>query len=226
MEAQENKKAFLRVVSNKLVDVYNMQPEDINAWDIAWALHHVNRYNGHTPIAWDVLSHTGLAFMLYLSQTPTPTDLENRDTSLALLLHDASEAYICDICRPLKQTMPEYRKLEQSIMDVIYLRFGIDGNKVNHAKVKKFDDQALWVEYQTFFPEIKHDVKPMYSMEKLPPLIKGKPNDFVEVLQFYSNILEVQNIDNLFECPQKLEIYLKEPESNTELEELKNMRDA
>ena len=45
---------------------------------------------------------------------------------LACLLHDACEAYISDITRPVKHYLEEYRKIEHKLQQVIYLKFGID----------------------------------------------------------------------------------------------------
>ena len=44
---------------------------------------------------------------------------------LACLLHDASEAYISDIIRPVKAHLSNYLEIESSIMNVILERFGL-----------------------------------------------------------------------------------------------------
>jgi hypothetical protein len=52
--------------------------------------------------------------------------------ALAALLHDASEAYLCDVPRPLKQTeaFGAYREAEQRLESVIYQAFGVDATEL------------------------------------------------------------------------------------------------
>lgn len=40
-------------------------------------------------------------------------------TRLVALLHDASEAYLCDIPSPIKAMLPDYRILETRVMDLV-----------------------------------------------------------------------------------------------------------
>ena len=42
---------------------------------------------------------------------------------LACLLHDASEAYLSDITRPVKGCLPEYRRIEQVLQEMIYEKY-------------------------------------------------------------------------------------------------------
>jgi len=45
------------------------------------------------------------------------------------LLHDAAEAYIRDLPKPIKRIMPEYSKFESVLLDAILNRFGLDRQK-------------------------------------------------------------------------------------------------
>ena len=42
---------------------------------------------------------------------------------LAALLHDASECYMSDVPRPLKQNMKQYKEQENHLLDVLYIKF-------------------------------------------------------------------------------------------------------
>jgi hypothetical protein len=63
------------------------------------------------------------------------------------LLHDASEAYICDIPRPLKPYLTNYGEIEKKIQDMVYTKFCQrlpEGEE--HDIIKTFDDEALMAE--------------------------------------------------------------------------------
>lgn len=61
------------------------------------------------------------------------------------LLHDAPEAYIGDIARPLKRqsVMRGYRRLEAKWEGVIFRRFGIEANRFSHAIVEEADKRIV-----------------------------------------------------------------------------------
>lgn len=90
------------------------RPEDIDPADIAHALSLTCRYGGHVKQMYSVAEHCVL--MSYA--------VPAHATAWALL-HDATEAYIGDVIRPLKTFMPEYRAMENRLMRVICERFGL-----------------------------------------------------------------------------------------------------
>lgn len=96
---------------------YPMAPraEDIAPEDIAHALSLLCRYNGHVKSFYSVAEHCILMSATF------------QDTELALwaLLHDATEAYVGDMVRPLKRSMPEYVAAEDRVMEAICERFNL-----------------------------------------------------------------------------------------------------
>ena len=123
--------------TGKLIDLENIKAEDICIRDIAHALSNLCRYTGHVSTFYSVAEHCVL-----LSRA------ENMPgTPSARLLHDAVEAYIGDVARPLKNLLPDYRKLEDMIQKVISEKYGVDFDPV-----KPGDTAMLVVEAHTLMP--------------------------------------------------------------------------
>lgn len=106
---------------------YPLKPkhEDINIEDIAWSLSNICRYNGHCKF-YSVAEHS-----IYASQyLPSKYALEG-------LMHDAAEAYIGDITTPIKQLLPDVKKIEHGILKCIAEKFKFE--YPFHKAIKKVD---------------------------------------------------------------------------------------
>jgi len=91
-------------------------PDDILIEDIAHSLANLCRFAGHARVFYSVAEHS-----VRVSQLCRPED------ALWGLLHDASEAFLCDVPAPLKE-LPEfeaYRAAEHSLQRIITVRFGL-----------------------------------------------------------------------------------------------------
>lgn len=86
--------------------------EEIRIEDISAALSKQCRYGGHCTKFYSVAEHC----VLLAEVAPTPY-------RLAMLLHDASEAYLVDIPRPIKGYLGNYKEIELRLMDVIAEKF-------------------------------------------------------------------------------------------------------
>lgn len=85
--------------------------------DIAHALGNLCRFGGHCTRFYSVAEHSVLLSRAAAGHAP--------ETRLWALLHDASEAYLVDVPRPLKPFLQGYRASEDAIMAVICERFGL-----------------------------------------------------------------------------------------------------
>ena len=114
---------------------YPLDPkiEDIELLDIAQALSMICRFNGHTKLFYSVAEHSVRGISL----------VPERDR-LAFLLHDASEAYMADVGRAVKSAIPDYKLLEKQLLEVIYLKFGVEG--YNQELIKRADNILLATE--------------------------------------------------------------------------------
>lgn len=106
------------------------RPEDVDVVDIAHSLSMQCRYNGHVQKFMSVAEHCVLV-----------SRLVDPEHALWALLHDATEAYVGDMVRPLKLHMPEYRAVEDQVMVAIAQKFGID--PVMPPEVKDADSRIL-----------------------------------------------------------------------------------
>lgn len=109
------------------------RPEELDPADIAHALSLLCRYGGHVDRFYSVAEHC-----LLMSQAVEP------EHALAALLHDATEAYVVDVPRPLKRQLPGYREIEEQVWYAIAYRFGLDLELP--APVKEADNRILLTE--------------------------------------------------------------------------------
>ncbi len=143
----------------------NPDPEKILIEDIAHALAHQCRFGGHSSKFYSVAEHS-----VYVSRRC------RQDDALWALLHDASEASLVDLPRPLK-LLPEfapYRAAECRLQRVIAQRFGLPPDQP--ASVTAADDEMLWIEIHSLLgsmpDEAVRDVRPPF--EVLKPLLPAE----------------------------------------------------
>jgi hypothetical protein len=109
------------------------RPDEIESEDIAHALSLLCRYGGHVDRFYSVAEHCVL-----LSEWAEP------EHALAALLHDATEAYVVDVPRPLKRYLRDYGPIEDTVWMVIAARFGI--SVILPAEVHEADTRILLTE--------------------------------------------------------------------------------
>lgn len=121
------------------------RPEDVDIRDIAHALSMTCRFNGHVKEFYSVAQHS-----VYVATLMRLWNGDN-ETCLAALLHDASEAYLNDIVKPVKTSaeFEFYRKAESRLQAVIAERFNLKPN----ARIIEADVQMLKAEAYHLMPE-------------------------------------------------------------------------
>jgi hypothetical protein len=68
----------------------------------------------------------------------------------AALMHDAAEAFLGDVTRPLKMLLPEYRGIERDVEKAIAARFDVEG--MDAVQVKQADLWLLYCEQKAMMP--------------------------------------------------------------------------
>jgi hypothetical protein len=204
---------MLNTATDRLIRVENLHPDDVRAYDIAWALHHINTFGGHTPLPWDILSRTGLAYMLYVQDVRGHTEVP---FSIALLLNNAAKAYAGDVNRSLEYTKlaRPFKQLEVAILSAIFERFNVPQGSIGGIawdKIDRYEKQALAVEFYSLFPNMRtaaHAPQLQYDIPRYPVLVKAKIGDYVTLLKHLSINNGVQDIATLFELPDSLQPYV------------------
>jgi hypothetical protein len=131
---------------------YPIDPREseVDIGDIAHALSMLCRYGGHVKRFYSVAEHSVLLARHLYHVGP--------ETALWALLHDASEAYISDVIRPIKPYLLNYRVLEDAVMRCIAGRFNIAG--VMPDIVHAADDRIIADERQQNLLLIAWDHEP------------------------------------------------------------------
>lgn len=117
--------------------------EDVRLEDIAHALANQCRFNGHCRKFYSIAQHSVLV----------ANDLLARGFAgkvvTAGLFHDAAEAYLPDICSPIKGAFPDFRVFERRLLAVIFDAIGIGVRGVTQLEwdaIKESDARLLATE--------------------------------------------------------------------------------
>jgi len=133
-------------------DPNNLEFNDVDIRDIRHSLALQCRWTGHTLFHYSIAQHSCYAFDIAW--------LKYEDMSLAFeaLMHDASEAYLTDMSRPIKRIVPQYNTLQVPIEAYISRCFGLP--EVMTEKVAEIDNRLLITEYFQLIDcryEIRHE---------------------------------------------------------------------
>lgn len=130
LTSTERKGSWLQTYTGTKYWPLDPRAEEVNIEDIAHALSNVCRYAGHTSRFYSVAEHSVL-----VSKLVAP------ELALQGLLHDATEAYILDVPRPLKPYLTNYAEIEELNWKVIAEKFNVDVEM--HPSVKHADNAIL-----------------------------------------------------------------------------------
>ena len=105
----------------------------------------------------------------------------SRRVCLACLLHDAGEAYLSDVPRPFKKTLPSYQKLEDHFLTILYEKYlGSDLTQEERGLVREIDDDMLYFDLTELLGE-----KPDRDMPVMKSIFSEEYVPFLEVEENY-----------------------------------------
>jgi hypothetical protein len=144
-------------------------PAKIKIEDIAHALGNTCRFTGHCRRFYSVAQHSLICAEI------ARNIYEDGETDKAFvkraLLHDASEAYLCDIARPVKHTwqFASYRQAEKKLQRVIEGYFDLPANVSHHKTIKEIDEKIVTNEALALMPVIPDgwQLRPGFTMQEL-----------------------------------------------------------
>lgn len=138
MPVNQSNMGCFTTANGHLIEFANPDPKSIDINDIAHALSHLCRFGGHARPFYSVAQHSVL--VAHLVSAPARR---------YALLHDAPEAYLGDVIKPLKLLLGKpYSDMEQKFEAAIATAFACPYSKAIAAEVKMADLRALHLEHQ------------------------------------------------------------------------------
>ncbi len=150
------------------------RPEEVFIEDIAHALSLACRYGGHCLEFYSVAEHSVLCSYVV-----------PEEDRFAALMHDATEAYVADVIRPLKPYLTGYAQIEHNVWVAIATRFNIP--LVLPKSVKIADNSVL----------LREQIAIMAPAPE-PWNVPGEPAD-VEVMGWTPIVAEVNFLERFHE---------------------------
>lgn len=154
----ERKGDWIQTYTGKKFYALDPREDEIDIEDIATALANTCRFAGHCINYYSVAEHCLLMSYMF----------EDKALALDALLHDATEAYLTDIPRPIKKSLPQYVELEDALCEVIYSKYSI--KYPIDSRVKEIDSRIL--------------VSEARENMKVPPLDWNLPFEPIENVEF------------------------------------------
>lgn len=163
-----------------IIDLNHPEESNICIQDIKVALSNICRFGGQIKNYYSVAQHSILVMHL------APAEIKRE-----ALMHDAAEAYLGDVIKPLKNMLGrDYAEMEKLFMLEICDLF--DLNACNLERVKPYDMQALELEHEALQ---KGNVMPLMVEMNKHRMLDDQPHCFWDCKtarkEFYNHYVEL-----------------------------------
>lgn len=135
----------IRLRSGCYLDLLDPRPKHFTFADIAGALSKLCRFGGQINSFYSVAEHSFHCAHLAM------LDGHSVDVQRAVLMHDAAEAFIGDIVKPLKLQLPQVAAIERRIENVIAAKYGALGFAAYKSIIREIDQAMLIHERRQLF---------------------------------------------------------------------------
>jgi uncharacterized protein len=155
-------KTWIQTATGRQFWPLNPRQEDVSIEDIAHHLANKCRFTGATAELYSVAQHSVLMAEFAIEN-------HGRSTALYALLHDAAEAYVPDVARPVKPYWKEFREIEERLMSAIMKALEIPWPMMGFVEetIKHLDLMMLATERRDLMPT---PPIPWLSTENVTPL--------------------------------------------------------
>ncbi len=144
--------SYITTVTNKHFDPVEPDVKLLDIFDIAHSLSLICRANGHIKYFYSVAQHS------IACAREAETRGLSREIILGCLLHDASEAYLSDVTRPVKKDLKYYLEVEDRLQNIIWEFFiGRELSEEEKKQIFEIDDVMLSVEFHQLMPQDIND---------------------------------------------------------------------
>lgn len=136
MVPTEREGSFIETYRGERFFPFDPRPQEVYLEDIATGLSNTCRFGGHCRQFYSVALHS-----LHVS-----SELVDHPPRIQLfgLLHDAAEAYLGDIPRPIKAEFDDFEQAEERLLDAIWMAFDLRSPTADEwATVMAADDRLL-----------------------------------------------------------------------------------
>ena len=155
----DNKDRWIQTFTGRRFSVSRADPAEVCIEDIINALSKICRFAGNCSIFYSVAEHS-----VRVARRLPP------HLQLAGLLHDASEAYLSDVPKPVKD-LPEmegYMVVEADVMRAIEHRFGLPQLSLESDEIKQADREMVSIEARC----LMHPLRPDWPLPYTPGVLE------------------------------------------------------
>lgn len=134
----------LRTCSGLYLSLIDPQPEQVTLADIACGLSKLCRFGGQIEDFYSVAEHACHCYGVAVS------DGLPQEAQRAVFLHDAAEAFVGDVIRPLKNLISGYKDIENRILAIAASKWRVDFGKFSDV-ITEIDTAMLFAERRLLF---------------------------------------------------------------------------